>query len=358
MNIVIRAGGIGSRLWPMSRASQPKQLQQLISDKTMLEDALDRVKTLASPEEIFVSCNSACAAIAQKVLAHLPSKNILVEPARKDTTAAIGLESVYIRKRNPRAIVASLGSDHRIRRDEEFRRILRASEEFVQKHPEELLLIGVKPTYPDTGYGYIGLGTLLDTVQGNAIHRVAHFYEKPNVDKAKEFFTAGNFLWNANMFVWQVDTILNLYKKYLPDMYALLERIEHAIDTPQEAQVLAETYPKMQQIAIDYAILEKSHQIAVIAADIGWSDIGDWARLKDELTDLESDNLIRAEHMGIDTKNSLVYGPEKKLIVTIGIENLVVVDTPDALLICDKYRSMDVKKVVDALKAAHREDVL
>lgn len=358
MKIVIRAGGVGSRLWPMSRESQPKQLQRLISHRTMLEDALLRVKALAKPQDIFVSCNTACARVAQETLKEIPGSNVIVEPARRDTAAAVGLESIYIRRQDPQAIVASLGSDHSIKREEEFRKMLKLAEEFVRRHPKELVLLGVKPTYPDTGYGYIRLGEALDTFEGKNLYRVDHFTEKPDVGTAKEFIKEGNYLWNANMFVWRVDTILDLYKKYMPEMYALLMKIETAIGTAEEAKTLAEVYPQMEKIAVDYAILEKSKQISALSADIGWSDIGDWARLKDEMTDLESDNLIRAEHISIETKNSLVYGPDKKMIVTIGVENLVIVDTPDALLVCDKYHAMDVKKIVDQLKENNREDLL
>lgn len=358
MKVVIRAGGVGSRLWPMSRESKPKQLQRLISHHTMLEDALLRIKPMVKAEDIFVSCNTACAAISKEVMPDIPGKNLIVEPARRNTAAAVGLESIYIRKTDPQAIVASLGSDHSIKREDEFRRMLQLAEEFVRRHPQELVLLGVKPTYPDIGYGYIGLGESLDLYEGKNLYRVNQFTEKPSLHKAKEFVNSNRFLWNANMFVWRVDTILALFKQHLPEMYVLLEQIEAVIGTPTEAAVLSELYPKMEDIAVDYAILEKTHQIAAISADIGWSDIGDWARLKDEMTDLESDNLVRAEHISIDTNNSLIYGPDKKLVVTIGVENLVVVDTPDALLICDKYRSMEVKKVVDQLRQNQREDVL
>lgn len=358
MKVVIRAGGVGSRLWPMSRESRPKQLQRLISHHTMLEDSLLRLKPLVKPEDIFVSCNTACAAISQEVMRGIPLQNLIVEPARRNTAAAVALESIYIRQRDPHAIVASLGSDHSIKREEEFRQMLKLAEEFVKRHPEELVLLGIKPTYPDTGYGYIDLGESLDTFEGKNLYRVTQFLEKPTLDKAKEFVNNNRSLWNANMFVWRVDTILKLFQEHLPDMYQLLEQIEQAIGTPRELQVLNEIYPQMEDIAVDYAILEKTKHIAAISADIGWSDIGDWARLKDEMTDLESDNLVRAEHIGIDTNNSLVYGPDKKMIVTIGVENLVIVDTPDALLVCDKYRSIDVKKVVDQLKAKQRGDLL
>lgn len=358
MKVVIRAGGVGSRLWPMSRESRPKQLQRLISHHTMLEDTILRLRPLVKPEDIFISCNTACSTVSREVMDGVPASNLIVEPARRNTAAAVGLESLYIRQRDPQAVVASLGSDHSIKRDEEFRRMLSLAGEFVKKHPEELILLGIKPTYPDTGYGYIDLGETLDSFEGKNLYRVTQFLEKPSLDKAKEFMNNDHSLWNANMFVWRVDTILNLFKKHLPDMYAILEQIEAALGTPNEATVLNELYPQMEDIAIDNAILEKTKHIAAISADIGWSDIGDWARLKDEMTDLESDNLTRAQALVLDTRNSLIYGPDKKLIVTLGVENLVIVDTPDALLICDKYHSHEVKKVVEHLKKNHRQDLL
>lgn len=352
MVIVLRAGGVGSRLWPVSRESQPKQFHALTSKRTMLQESYDRVATLVAGNEIFVSTNAHSVGHVRSQLPEIPEQHIIVEPARKDTAAAIGLESIMIAHVHPDAVVASLGSDHSVKRDEEFRRVLRVAEEFVQQHPEYIVPIGIQPTQPDTGYGYIHCGKKIETIDGHDILSVKQFREKPDLQNAKQFLRTGGFLWNANMFVWKVSTILDLYKTYMPEMYAQLQEIAAALGTPQEKEVIDRVYPQMEKIAVDYAIIEKTPHIAALAADIGWSDIGDWARLKDELAETEMDNVsVGGTHLSLKSHNTFVYSSDaKKVIATIGLDHLIVVDTPDALLICNKYDSQAVKEMVDLLK--------
>lgn len=348
MKIVIRAGGVGTRLWPVSRETKPKQLHALLSEKTMLQEAIERSFLVSKPEDIYVSANYKCEESIRKELGAVLESNLIliIEPARRDTAAAIGLESIYIAKDDPKAVVASLGSDHAIRKSEEFTRLLKLAEKEIKKRPDNILCLGIKPSYPDAGYGYIEL----DKEVEKEIYKVKSFKEKPNQKTAEKFVQAGNYLWNANMFVWRIDTILKLYKKYLPKMYEQLMIIKEAIGTDKERETLKKIYPKLEKIAVDYAIIEKAEKIIAVPADIGWSDIGDWARLKDQLTEREQDNYIKADHINIDSKNSLIYSETKKLITTIGLENIVIIETDDALLVCDKYRSGDVKKLVDELK--------
>lgn len=360
MKIVIRAGGVGSRLWPVSRQAAPKQFHSLVSDRTMLEDAIDRVLPIVALENLYISTNSDSEAIVRQRHHEIPDENIIVEPARKDTAAAIGLESIILRKSDPNAVVASLGSDHSVRKPGELVNVLKAAEALVEKHPEYIVPIGIHPTKPDSGYGYIQLGDVLDTEGKHQLWHVERFTEKPDVETAKRFLSEGNYLWNANMFVWKVSTILSLYEKHLPEMYAQLMTIEAALGTADEAKVIAQVYPQLEKVAVDYAIIEKAENIAALSADIGWNDIGDWARLKDELADTEADNVvIGADHISEDTKNVLIYSASKgKTIATIGVDNLVIIETDDALLICDKYRSPDVKKIVEQLEQKKRDDVL
>ncbi|MFA6027824.1 MAG: mannose-1-phosphate guanylyltransferase [Patescibacteria group bacterium] len=300
MKIVIRAGGVGTRLWPVSREKKPKQLHALLSNKTMLQEALERSLKSVKVSDIYISGNKNCETILRKELGAVLEKNLILEPSRRETAAAIGLESVYIKKSDPKAIVASLGSDHAIKNDKEFARLLSLAEKTVQNHPHRIVCLGIKPTCPDVGYGYIQLGKQLSP----EVYHVTSFHEKPILETAKKYVAEGNYLWNANMFVWRVDTVLKLYEKYLPKMYKQLSQIEKAIGTVQEKKVLSAVYPKMEKIAIDYAIIEKTQDILAIPADVGWSDIGDWARLKDELSMREEDNVIKANHLGLDTKNT------------------------------------------------------
>ncbi len=360
MKIVIRAGGIGSRLWPVSRQARPKQFHALTSGQTMLAEAIDRVRPMVRPEDIFISTNVDAAHIVREQSAGVPEENIIVEPQRKDTTAAIGLESVTIRKHDPEAVVASLGSDHSVKRPEEFQRILGIAEQFIERHPEYIMPIGVRPSHPDVGYGYIECGEVIDTEDGKNLWQVSSFKEKPDLKAAKEFVAQANYLWNANMFVWKVSTILDLYEKHLPEMYKELLVIEAAIGTPKEKETIEAIYPKLERIAIDYAIIEKADKIAAMAADIGWSDIGDWARLKDEVAESEAENVvIGADHLEISTENTLIYTHKRgKMVATVNVANLVIIDTEDALLICDKYSSGKVKDVVEEIKKKNKKELL
>jgi mannose-1-phosphate guanylyltransferase len=360
MKIVLRAGGVGSRLWPVSREKNPKQFHALTGENTLLEESINRVTPIAELADIFVSTNADAAGIIRKQHHEILPENIIIEPERKDTAAAIGLESIIIRKRDPEAVVASLGSDHSVRLPKEFQRMLKLAEQFVVRHPEYIIPIGIRPTRPDTGYGYIQCGEVIDGLEGKNLWKVDRFTEKPDIKTAKLFLSQSNYLWNANMFVWKVGTILQLYERFLPEMYALLLEIEEAVGTDDEKNVIQRVYPRMQKIAVDYAIIEKAENIAAMAADIGWSDIGDWARLKDELAEFEEENVVvGAEHLGIKTVNSLVYSEQKgKVIATIGLENVMIVDTEDALLICDKYHSGEVKEIVQKLKEQKKNNVL
>jgi mannose-1-phosphate guanylyltransferase len=361
MIIVIRAGGVGSRLWPLSRTTAPKQFHALVSDRTMLQEAVDRVVEIVTPDALYISTNVSAASLVVEQCPEVHAENIIVEPARRDTAAAIGLESIMIRKKHPQAIVASLGSDHRVRNVSEFQAVLRTAVEFVTEHPETIVPIGVQPTQPDSGYGYIQCGPVIEERSGRPLWQVTRFTEKPALEQARSFVQAGNYLWNANMFVWNVSTILDLYKEHLPEMYDQLLVIEAALGTPKQDEVIARVYPQLEQIAIDYAIIEKATSIAAIAANIGWNDIGDWARLKDELADQEADNVAigGTQFVARSTTNTLVNSTRKnKIIATIGVKNLVIIDTEDALLICDKYHSAEVKKIVEELEQQQRTDVL
>lgn len=359
MIIVLRAGGVGSRLWPVSRTARPKQFHALVSGKTLLQESFDRVRGVTAPENIYLSLNRDSAAIATKEYTDILSENIIYEPVRRDTAAAIGLESIIIAQRDPHAIVASLGSDHSVKRTEEFQRLLHRAENFIKRFPDYILALGIHPTHAETGYGYIHYDQLLDDGEPS-IARVHHFSEKPNAKDALAFLEKGHVLWNANMFVWRVQTIVDLYKKHLPAMYEQLMEIQHSIGTDSYDAVLARVYPAMQKIAVDYGIIEKAENIAVLPADIGWSDIGDWARLKDELAESEKDNVVLgATHVSRDTVNTLVSSAKVgKIIATIGVANLVIVDTDDALLVCDKYHSDEVKELIEQIKANGHNDVL
>ncbi|MFH1508876.1 MAG: sugar phosphate nucleotidyltransferase [bacterium] len=358
MYIVIRAGGSGKRLWPASRNKMPKQLLQLVGKQTLLEQAVDRALKIEDPKNIYISTNVEFVADVKKLAKNIPAKNIFAEPEKRDTAAAIGLEAAIIFKRDPKAVIVSLASDHVVNYTDEFARVVKTSVKMIKKHPDKLLQIGIHPSYPDTGYGYIETGKIIDEVDHFELYQIKKFTEKPNLKKAKEFLSKGNFLWNANMFVWKASTILNTFEILLPDMHKQLMKIAEAVDTNNFDKVLKAEYKNIDKIAIDYAILEKSDKTVAVAANIGWSDVGDWLTIKDIQSDKEKDNVLPKDAIAIDTENVLVYGKNKKLYAVLGLENVVIIDTEDALLVCDKYRAQEVKKIVNKLEEDKKDKYL
>ncbi|MBI2416035.1 MAG: mannose-1-phosphate guanylyltransferase [Candidatus Kerfeldbacteria bacterium] len=348
MYVVIRAGGIGTRLWPLSRTTYPKQLHALIGQHTLLQQSVERVRGLVSPDHIYVSCNQATANVVQQQLPDIPNSHLLLEPALRDTAAAVGLETITIAKHDPQAIIASLGSDHSITATTEFQRILTLAERTIARYPDHILCIGIQPTQPDTGYGYIELGEALQP----EVFTVKSFKEKPDLATAERFVAAKHYLWNANMFVWRADTVLALYQRYLPDMYEILQRIQ------QQPATLAELYPTLPKIAVDYGIIEKAPNIIAIPGQFGWNDIGDWSRLKTELPNDTRGNVSRGDHIDLDSRNSVVFAAGNRTVTTIGLDNIVIVDTPDTVLVCAADDSKRVKELVEELKRQQRTDLL
>lgn len=348
MYVVIRAGGVGTRLWPLSRQHQPKQLHALTSVKTLLQLSIERVVELVPADHIFVSCNERSAAAVREQLGLVPLDNLIIEPATRDTAAAVGLETVMIAKRDPQAIIASLGSDHVIANIPEFQRVLEVTASAIERQPDHIACIGIAPKQPDTGYGYIELGQEISP----EVYQVQSFKEKPDATTAEQFIAAGNYLWNANMFVWRADTLLKLYEQHLPTMYQQLLTLQ------QHPEQVATVYPQLEKIAVDYGIIEKAQHIVAVAGDFGWNDIGDWARLKQELVEDTKAIVSHGDHLDLDSTNVMVFSDTKRLVATIGVQDLIIVDTPDALLICSNKDSQKVKQLVEQLHQQERHDLL
>ncbi|MEE3233370.1 MAG: sugar phosphate nucleotidyltransferase [Candidatus Latescibacterota bacterium] len=355
MKVVIRAGGIGTRLWPYSRKKRPKQFHAMTGTATMLQDAVERVKPIASIEDIFVSTGAETASLVHEQLPGLSTDQIIVEPALRNTGPAVGLECALLEARDPGCIIASLGSDHYIGKNEEFCRLLRVAETALKDFPDHLFTLGVKPTRPETGYGYICRGLELTNSDGVSIYSVEAFTEKPDLERAKSYTHSGNYLWNSNMFVWKASTVLDLFKRYEPDMYAVLKRIADAVGGKHENDVIIDEYPKLKQIAVDNAIIERAENVATIEADIEWGDIGSWAALTDVLPVDTSGNLFSGDVMAIGTNNSTVYAAPEKIVALIGVDDLVVVDTEDALLVCRKEDAQRVREVIDKIGSEGRQ---
>jgi len=358
--VVIPAGGGGTRLWPRSRQETPKQFLDIVSERTMLQETTDRVESLVPPERLYVITNARHAVPVRQQLPAVPAENIVGEPEGRDSAPAIGLMAAILEKTlGPDAIMATLPADHVILNPEQFRRILESAAEVAAGG--YLVTLGIPPTGPDIGFGYIQSGETVraETDAGVPVYEVKQFKEKPKREVAEQYLRDGGYYWNAGMFIASVKTLRDLYKIHLPQMEAAFAEIIAAHGTERFDAVMAEVFPTLEKVSVDYGIAEKADRVAVIPADIGWNDVGSWQRLAEILTTegKETENVVIGHHVGVDTHGSLIYSP-KRLIATIGLDDIVVIDTPDATLICPKSRSEEVKKIVDELKARGRHELL
>ncbi len=355
---LIAAGGHGTRLWPMSRARMPKQMLPLIDDHSMARTSVERIKTLFSPERIFIVTSRELLDALQEEVSQIPAENFIVEPYAKNTAPALALALSYIQKRDPEATVAILPADHHIVQREKFCRLLEAAWQVAQEG--KIVTLGISPSYPATGFGYIQQGLALGEVNGFKVYQSRRFTEKPDIVRATQFLASGKFSWNSGMFIWRVDRAMQDFERYQPAIFAMCSYLQSAFDAPDYGQKLNDIWETMPSLSIDFAIMEKADNIAVIPNDIGWSDVGNWTSLYDILPQDNFGNCIKGEASDIrvilDTRDTLVVSD--RLTVAIGVEDIVVVDTDDALLICHKDRTQDVKQVVDYLRENGNEEYL
>lgn len=353
---LIMAGGTGTRLWPRSRRKLPKQFLPLMSERTMVQETMDRIASIIEPSRTMIVTGHEYVEHAVAQMEHVPLTNIIAEPSGKGTAPAIGLGAIEIAQREPAATMAVLSADHMIRKAHAFRQALKAAEEIAQQG--YLVTLGIKPSEPHTGYGYIQRGRSLGVTQGFEAFEVERFVEKPDAPTAQQYVDAGNYSWNAGIFVWRVDVILGAIQAHLPDLYNQLRAIE-AAGGPSLPDAFVDVWNDVANITIDYGIMERASKVAIIPVDIGWSDVGDW----DTLTALSLDaddqpNVVHGQHVGVDTSGTLVYSDGNRLVATIGLQDFIIVDTGDALMIAPRNRAQDVKKVVDELRARNRSDLL
>lgn len=358
--VVIPAGGGGTRLWPRSRQATPKQFLDIVSERTMLQETTDRVETLVPPERLYVITNARHAEGVRAQLPEVPAGNIVGEPEGRDSAPAVGLMAAILEKTlGLDAVMVTLPADHVILNPAQFARILESAAEVAAEG--YLVTLGIPPTGPDIGFGYIQSGETLraETDAGVPVYQVQQFKEKPQREVAEQYLRDGGYFWNAGMFIASVRTLRDLYKTHLPQMEAAFAQIVAAHGTGQFNAVMQDIFPTLEKISVDYGIAEKADKVAVIPADIGWNDVGSWERLAEILASegKESENSVIGHHVGIDTHGSLIYSPHR-LIATIGMDDIIVIDTPDATLICPKSRSEEVKKIVDELKARGRHELL
>lgn len=348
MYAAIIAGGSGTRLWPRSRQDRPKQFQSLYSDRTLLQETVDRLEPIVRPEDFYVIANQSHESIVRGQLEWLHPRNYVGEPMGKDTAPAVGVIATIIGRRDPDAVILISPADHVILKDAEFRRICQAAEKMAAEGPN-IVTIGIRPTHAETGFGYIQMSDNKREIDGVDVHEVISFKEKPDHRTAEDYVSSWQYVWNSGMFVWTARTILDLFRDHAPEIYKLLVRYEGAIDTPDEEKVFNEIYEAFPRISVDYAILERAANIHVIPASIGWSDLGSWSALYDMMDPDEEGNCVVGEHIGLDTHNCLVYAKDK-LITTIGLDNMIVVDTGDVVLVAPKGRAQDIKQLIEEIK--------
>jgi mannose-1-phosphate guanylyltransferase len=351
---VIPAGGAGTRLWPVSRSGQPKFLLRLVKpQRSLLQDTVDRLRLVGQPEQVLVVCGPAHAPAITRQLPELAPQQILVEPTPKGTGPAIALAAALIAREDPRAIMGSFAADHDVRRRDTFA----AAVDSARAAAAEgwLVTIGIQPTRPETGYGYIERdATPVLTTSALPVHRALRFVEKPDLERATTWVKSGRFLWNASMFVWRVDVFLTELRRHLPDVAAGVERIADAWGTDRQDAELGAIWPTLPDVTIDTGIMERSDRVAVVPADMGWSDVGDWHGLGALLDRDEAGNSIRGDTISASCTDSVVWSETDRVISLVGLNNVIVVDTPDALLVADRAHAQLVRTTVDRLKALNR----
>lgn len=351
---LIMAGGRGERFWPKSRMSLPKQFLSLTDDgKTMIQLTVERILPLVNIEDIYIATNRDYKALVLEQLPNIPEENILCEPVGKNTAPCIGLGAVHIQKKYGDAIMMVLPSDHLIKYTSIFVNTLTDACE-VAEQGENLVTLGITPDSPETGYGYIKF--IPDRTLGRAF-AVERFVEKPNLETAKEYVASEQYFWNSGMFIWKVSTILNNIKSFLPDTFEGLERIQAAVGTEQQESVLEKEFYQFQSESIDYGIMEKASNIYILTGAFGWDDVGSWLAVGRIKTSNEFGNVINGNVVTVNTKNSIIQGGEK-LIAIVGVQDMIVVDTEDALLICDKDSAGDIKKVLENLRICNQTKYL
>ncbi len=356
MYALILAGGIGSRLWPRSRQNMPKQLLDIVAKNTMLQETFVRISPLIPADNVFVVTNDTYAPIVREQIPVLPKANVVNEPAGHGTAPCIGLSALYLKRLAPEGVMVSLHADHLIEDAPAFRRALQVAAKVAEE--DYLVTLGIEPDQPDISYGYIQRGQPLTTVDDHQVYRVEKFTEKPDEATARQFLESGQYYWNSGIFVWKISVILREIELYLPHLYEKLMIIDRAIGTPDERQMLEEVWNTVENETIDVGIMEKAREVAVIPINIGWSDVGSWATLTDILPrDREDNVVVGGEHIGVDTTGSLLYGT-KRLIATVGLKDMIVVDTDDVVLVCPKDRAQDVKDLVTKLRMVNKDEYL
>lgn len=354
---VIMAGGRGERLWPLSRTETPKQFLKLLGDYTLLQQTVERILPLIPLKNTYVVVGKEHVGLVREQLPKLPKQNIIVEPMGRGTAPCVGLAATRLSRIDPKGVMIVLPADHVIADEERFRHLLDEAAT-VAEAGTHLVTLGITPDRPATGYGYIQARPSQDAAN-TAVLQVERFTEKPDRDTAQGFLDEGNYYWNSGMFIWRVDAILREIETHMPKLHAGLMEIEKQAGRHNYEQLLERIYATQEVNSIDYGVLEKSERVLVLpTGDIGWSDVGDWSALSSVLHTDDGGNVVRASHIGIDTTNSVIVSKhtssKDRLVATLGLSDIVIVDTDDVLLVMDKKRAQEVKRILE-IQDANKE---
>lgn len=359
MKVVIFAGGVGSRLWPLSRKNSPKQFEKIVGEQSMLQISVSKLFPAFEWSDIYISTNKQFDSILKKQFPQIPPENIILEPVRKDVGAAVGLVMANFVKKFPSEEIAILWGDHLIKKEDEFRKALKVAESLIEEDPNRIVFIGQKPRFASVNLGYIEFGALQEKINEISVFEFRGFKYRPNAQTAQSYLDDGSHAWNLGYFATTPKFLWEQFKKYSPDLFSKLKQISDAVDTPEYEQVLNTIYPLIENTSFDNAILEKldPKDGVVISVDIGWSDIGAWEALKEALSGSEDENVTQGKVVIEDSRDSLIFNYGDQLVVGIDLDNMLVVNTQDVLLVCPKSSVPKIKKFVERLDGTDNENL-
>ncbi|MBU0477289.1 mannose-1-phosphate guanylyltransferase [bacterium] len=351
LSVVVMAGGSGERFWPKSRERTPKQLLPIGSKNTMLQETVKRAQALTSSKNIFIVTRIGLEKEIHKQVPHIPKRNIIIEPFARNTAAAIGLANLIIRKRDKKSITVVLPADHIIKDIGQFKKTITTA--CITAEEGYLVTIGIKPSYPETGYGYIRRGDRIftehDTGDTPGIFKVVEFREKPDLKTAREYLKKGEYYWNSGMFVWTTKCIEEAFKEYMPELYEALKVIGNSISLLLRDEIMKGKYERLEKISIDYGVMERAKNVSVVEGLFDWNDVGSWLALEKVYKKDDDNNIVVGDYIGIDTKNCILIG-DKSPITAIGVSDLIIVNTGDVVLVCKKTEAQKVKELLKQIK--------
>jgi len=350
MYAVIMAGGEGTRLWPASRGSCPKQFLSILGGDPLVVQTLDRLKDLVPPERVLCLINRRHQEVARRLLGGLPRENLIVEPRKRDTAPCIGLAAEIIRKRAGDQTIVCLPSDHIIQPSEGLRECLRHAESIVESDPQALYTIGIRPTFPATGYGYILRGEAVKEIDGQTVYEVAGFHEKPSMAVAEAYFDSGDYFWNSGIFFWRTDAVLEAIRRRLPELAEGLAQLVPDLDTPRMEAALARVFPRLPRISIDYGILEQADRVRVVEGRFAWDDVGTWRILRGHVPADDHGNILQGKAVVMDSSACVLSSTGEHLVTALGVRDLIIVATPDATLVTTRDNVERVRDLVARLK--------